>query len=136
MRVDSSLKAYTVLEKWMDTEVEEFWVLALNSDLKLIEKKLLFRGTVDRCLIHPRDVIRFLCAQNATSFVIAHNHPSGDSRPSIYDIEITKRLFYLSRLTEIQMNDHLILTKTNYYSFADNGKIEKLRKLKSLSLRF
>lgn len=115
--------------------VEEFWVIALNSNLEIIEKKLLFRGTVDRCLIHPRDLIRFLCSQNASAFIIAHNHPSGDPRPSKEDLAVTKKLVMLAMLIEIPMKDHLILSKKGYFSFADTGILARLYQARSLRLR-
>jgi DNA repair protein RadC len=126
MKIDSSQKAFAILSKHIAIDVEEFWVLALNSSLEIINKKMLFRGTVDRCPFHPRDLIRFLCSQNASCFVIAHNHPSGDSRPSQEDLEITKKIFVLSALVEIPLKDHLILSKENYFSFADTGWLKKI----------
>jgi DNA repair protein RadC len=135
MRINSSQKAYKIFEKSFESEVEELWVLALNSDLEIIDKKLLFRGTVDRCLIHPRDIIRFLCSQNASAFIIAHNHPSGDPRPSKEDLEITKKIVMLSKLTEIPLKDHLILSKQSYFSFADAGILARLFEMRSLRLR-
>lgn len=134
MLINSSQKAFACLEKVVSKEVEEFWILALNSNLGLIEKKLLFRGTANACLVHPRDIIKFICCQNATSFVIAHNHPSGDPRPSSFDQQITKKVFQISRLMEIPMNDHLILGSEKYYSFADRGHLEKYGNLKLFRL--
>jgi DNA repair protein RadC len=135
MQLDSSLKAQDFFKKHIATDVEEFWIAALNSNLNVIEKKLLFRGTANSCLIHPRDIIRFVCLQNATSFVIAHNHPSGDPRPSTHDIAITKRIFHLSRILEIPLMDHIIISDSKYFSFADNGLLYKFSNLKSLRLR-
>ncbi len=135
MRINSSHKAYKIFEKVMDVQVEEFWAMALNSNLEILEKKLLFRGTVDRCLIHPRDIIRFLCSENATAYIIAHNHPGGDPRPSKEDLAITKKLVLLSMLVEIPMKDHLILSKNGYFSFADTGILERFSRLRSLRLR-
>lgn len=136
MQINSSQKAFICLDKAMAKDVEEFWVLALNSNLELIRKKLLFRGTVDSCLIHPRDIIRFVCAENATSFVVAHNHPSGDPRPSSEDIRITKKVFQIGQLIEVPMKDHLILCRESYFSFADHGLLKKFSNLKLLRLRF
>lgn len=133
--MNSSHNAYKIFQKCIDYTVEEFWVAALNSNLEIIDKKLLFKGTVDRCLIHPRDMIRFLCSQNAAAFVMAHNHPSGDPRPSKQDLEVTKRFYMLSQLVEIPMKDHLILTKERYFSFADTGILARFAELKSLRLR-
>ena len=119
----------------MATDVEEFWIAALNSNLELIDKKLLFRGTVNSCLVHPRDIIRFTCIHNAVSFVIAHNHPSGNPRRPETDLIITKKLFQLGCLLEIPMNDHLILSSRGYFSFADAGLLLKYKMLKSMRLR-
>ena len=135
MRIDSSLKAYHSVQKWMASDVEEFWAVALNPDLQMIEKKLLFRGTVDSCPVHPRDLIRFLCLQNASSFVIAHNHPSGNLKPSSEDIQITKRLYLLTRILEIRMIDHVIVGPDSYFSFADSGWLTKFESQKLLRLR-
>jgi DNA repair protein RadC len=105
----------------MAMDVEEFWCLALASNLNLIDLKLIFRGTVDFCTIHPRDIFRYACVTNASKLIIAHNHPSGDTDPSLNDLEITNRLVTISKLIEIPIVDHLILTKKNYSSLAEKG---------------
>lgn len=120
LRINSSLKAATIFEKSVSKEVEEFWVAALNPQLVLIEKQLLFRGTVDQCPVYPRDLLRFICLKNATSFIVCHNHPSGDARPSGSDLRITKKIFRLSQLVEIPLQDHIILGNQGFYSFADH----------------
>ena len=84
---------------------------------------MLFRGTVDSCLIHPRDIFRFACVNNASSLLIAHNHPSQDCTPSDHDHSITKRLVKAGKLLQMPIVDHVILTDEDYYSFADNGQI-------------
>jgi DNA repair protein RadC len=134
MKIDSSRKAYLCFQKSFATDIEEFWIASLGPQLELLEKRLLFRGTADRCLIHPRDMVRAICLQNATSFVVAHNHPSGNLRPSRPDIHITKKIFTLSRLLEIPMNDHLIVGKDQYFSFADSGYLGRFSNNKSLCL--
>ena len=82
--------------------------------------KCLFRGTVDACPVHPRDIFRFAIVHNASSFIIAHNHPSGDLKPSLSDLKFTKKLIRLSQTMQIPLIDHLILTKSSYCSFLDN----------------
>ncbi len=135
MRINSSQKAYKILKQNIDLEVEEFWVLALNSNLEILDKKLLFRGTVDHCLVHPRDLIRFLATANSSGFIMAHSHPSNDPRPSKDDVQVTKKFVMLSALVEIPMKDHLILAKDSYFSFADTGLLAQYFQLKSLRLR-
>lgn len=126
MKLDSSLKGYAFFSRWMDEDVEEVWVAALDSQLQIIDKKLIFRGTVNSCLFHPREIIRFLCLQNASSFVMAHNHPSGNPKPSNPDIKMTKKIFELSKLLEIPIQDHLIIAGEKYFSFADSGALYRL----------
>jgi DNA repair protein RadC len=100
------------------SEVEEFWVLALSPSKKLLGKQMLFRGTVDACMVHPRDVFRFAIQKNASSLIIAHNHPSGEAYPSDQDIKTTEQLVRAGRLLQIPLLDHLLLTKTHFESFA------------------
>ncbi len=125
MILNSSQKAVAVFEKCLSKEVEEFWIAALSSNLLLIDRKLLFRGTVDQCTIHPRDLIRFICEKNASAFIICHNHPSGDPKPSPNDVRITKNIYRISQLIEIPLSDHIILGAGQYYSFADRGHFLK-----------
>lgn len=131
VKLDNSMKSFHFFAKWMGSDCEELWVAALDSQLKVLEKKMIFRGTVDACLFHPRDVIRFLCLQNASSFVMAHNHPSGSLKPSKEDVRLTKKMYQLSKLLEIPMRDHLIICREKYFSFADS---EALYRMELLSL--
>lgn len=81
-------------------------------------------GTIDRSLIHPREVFKnaYLCS--ASSFICIHNHPSGDPKPSRADIEITKTLIKIGRIQGIELVDHIIMTDNNFYSFFENGLME------------
>jgi DNA repair protein RadC len=124
MSITSSNQAYFIFPECVRAEVEEVWAVALNSRLQIISKQMLFRGSVSFCATHPRDIFRFLCLNNATSFIIAHNHPSGDPRPSKHDRQTTRRLREIAELIEIPMNDHLILGKNSYYSFSEKRLIK------------
>ena len=107
----------------MTAEIEEFWAVALNSEKEPLAARCLFRGTVDHCLFHPRDVFRFACLQNASSLIVAHNHPSGNCTPSMQDVKVTRRLVRAAALLEVPLDDHLILAGGAYYSFAENGSL-------------
>jgi DNA repair protein RadC len=111
MSVTSAREVYWLLAPHIDWEVEEAWILALNSELSLIDYRLLSKGTVDHCLLHPRDIFRFIIRRNASSFILAHNHPSQNPMPSVEDIEMTKKILRLSWLHEIPLLDHVILTR-------------------------
>ena len=103
---------------------EYFYVCYLDSKKYLIERKLLFMGTVDRSLVHPREVFKnaYLCS--ASGIICMHNHPSGDLVPSRADLEITKTLVEIGRIQGIDVLDHLIVSDTNYFSFYDNKLME------------
>ena len=113
--------AITALKDLARAEVEEFWALALGPKKTLLRARMIFRGTIDSCLVHPRDIFRFACIENASSLIVAHNHPSGDTLPSEQDIYFTRQLLRASRVVEIPLLDHLILTERSYSSFAREG---------------
>ena len=118
-KINSSQKAYQYLVGQMNLEIEEFWAIATNSLKNLIAAQCLFRGTVNSCPVHPRDIFRFACLKNACSIIIAHSHPSQSPQPSKQDIALTYKIYSAGLLLEIPIDDHLILTSTHYYSFAD-----------------
>jgi DNA repair protein RadC len=125
MKVSSSQSAYDFLRNRIRTDIEEFWIIALNVQLDVLSVEMLYRGTVEYCPTHPRDILRFLCVHQATSFIIYHSHPSGDSTPSRSDLKVTRDLKKLSELLRVSLLDHIIITKTGYSSMADRGFFRK-----------
>ncbi len=106
-------------------DVEEVWVVALNAQLKALATELVFRGCVDHCEVHPREIVRFLFKNNASSFVLYHSHPSGNCNPSKQDLKFTRKLSKLADLCEIKMVDHIIVSlNETYFSFSDKKKLE------------
>lgn len=131
IEVSTSLQAYGILRNDINPYAEELWILALDSQMTLLRKEMLFRGTVDFCLIHPRDIFRCLVLANASSFILAHNHPSNNAQPSEQDLILTRKIHQLSLMFEIPLNDHIVLCESNYFSMADNGYFKKWRKSRS-----
>ena len=102
--------------------VENFVVVTLTNASKVIRAEVLYRGTLDHSIVHPRDVFRDAIKENAAAVLIAHNHPSGSREPSRADIQITKRLKEVGELVGIQLSDHIIVTAKGYhYSFNSEG---------------
>ncbi len=130
MRNRLNQNIYTLIKQKIDPEVEELWGFAFNSHLQMISMKMIFRGTTDFCLFHPRDIFRFVLLQNASFFVVCHNHPSDESQPSNQDIKITEELYYLSLIMNIPLLDHLIITSKEYFSFAESHYFAKWRKVR------
>ena len=102
---------------------EHFVALYLNARNQLVHKETISMGTLNANLVHPREVfepaVRYLAAQ----VVIAHNHPSGDPKPSDADLEITKRLAEAGKMMGIEVVDHIIVTKNSFLSFKEEHLI-------------
>lgn len=102
---------------------EYFYCLYLNNKNELIERKLLFMGTVNKSVVHPREVFKHAYLLSASGIVCMHNHPSGDVIPSRDDIMFTRALVEIGKVNNIPVLDHVIIGDNNYYSFSDNGII-------------
>ena len=101
---------------------EYFYCLYLDSKNKLIERKLLFMGTINKSIVHPREIFKEAYLTSASNIICMHNHPSGDITPSMEDIRLTKSLIEIGKLQGIGIVDHLIISDNSYYSFYDNKK--------------
>ena len=100
---------------------EYFYCLYLNTKKELIERKLLFVGTLNKSIIHPREVFKEAYRLSASSIVCLHNHPSGDVTPSKEDIIVTESLIKIGQINGIPVIDHLIISDEGYYSFYENN---------------
>ena len=78
-------------------------------------------GTVNASLVHPRETFDVAIRRNATHIAVAHNHPSGNPQPSEADLVVTDRLVKAGKLMGIEVLDHVIFSKTQVYSFKENG---------------
>jgi DNA repair protein RadC len=101
-----------------DRPVECFWVLCLDARGGLTELIEVSCGTLTACLVHPREVFAPALVRRAASVVVAHNHPSGDPRPSPEDLELTDRLVEAGELLGVPMLDHVIVAGGRWWSWA------------------
>lgn len=99
---------------------EKFCALYLDTKKNVISFKTLFKGTLDKSIVHPREVFREAILLSAAGVIVMHNHPSGDVTPSNEDIEITNSLIYSGNMLGIKLVDHIIFGKDKYYSFFEN----------------
>jgi DNA repair protein RadC len=101
--------------------VEEFHVAILDSQHRIERDVLVSRGILNSSLVHPREVFREAIAERAASLVLVHNHPSGDPTPSSDDRAITSQLVAAGRLLDIPIQDHVVVGRGRYVSFAEAG---------------
>ena len=106
-----------------DNDQERFYAIYLDIKKKVIDKKLLFVGTVNMSLVNPREVFKYAYLNSASFIICIHNHPSGDITPSKEDIQLTEQLVNIGKNQKIPILDHLIIGNNKYYSFYENNKI-------------
>ncbi|HEY8164480.1 MAG TPA: DNA repair protein RadC [Gemmatimonadaceae bacterium] len=104
-----------------DLPVEEFHVAVLDSQHRLERDVTVTRGLLNSSLVHPREVFREAIAENAAAIILVHNHPSGDPTPSADDRSVTEQLVQAGRVLDIPVQDHIIIGRGRYLSFAEAG---------------
>lgn len=115
-------KVYQLIKsKLKDYHKEHFYIIALNSRNHSIAEVSV--GSLDASVVHPREVFAEAIKNKAASVIFAHNHPSGDPEPSEDDLETTKQLTEAGKILGIEVVDHIIVTKNNYFSFKDGRLI-------------
>lgn len=123
-QITSSRDGYEILRPVIaDLPKEEFWVLFLNRANKVIMKDQISSGGVNGTVADLRIIFKKALELLASGIILAHNHPSGNLRPSHEDDQMTKKLVEAGRLLEIPVIDHLIVTENGYYSYADEGRL-------------
>ncbi|HEX7336261.1 MAG TPA: DNA repair protein RadC [Gemmatimonadales bacterium] len=104
-----------------DLPVEEFHLLALDSQSQVLREVLITRGLLNSSLVHPREVFRAAIAEAAAGIIVVHNHPSGDPTPSAEDRAATKQLVSAGQLLDVPVYDHVIIAGDRFVSFAATG---------------
>ncbi len=108
------------MEDIRGSKKEHFVVFYLDSRNQEIKREIISIGTLNESLVHPREVFESAIKNNAASIIVAHNHPSGDLEPSQEDIEITKKLVHAGKILNINIIDHVIVSKFSFKSFIEN----------------
>jgi DNA repair protein RadC len=102
-------------------EHEEFWLLLMDTRLRLIRKVPISRGDLSGATVHTREIFKEAIKESAAAVIAVHNHPSGDPSPSREDREFTRQLAEAGKFLDIRLLDHLIIGREGYVSFADRG---------------
>jgi len=115
-------KVYRLIKsKLKDYHKEHFYIIALNSrNYSIAEVSV---GSLNESVVHPREVFAEAIKSKAASVVFAHNHPSGDPEPSEDDLLLTKKLVESGKILGIEVSDHIIVTKTKFFSFKEKGLV-------------
>lgn len=120
--IRSSQDAYQILYPVLtDLAWEEFWILLLNRANAVVDKVFISRGGITGTVADSRIIFRHALDRLASGIVLSHNHPSGNINPSEEDINLTRKIREAAKLFDLNILDHLIITNSSYYSFADQG---------------
>lgn len=126
IKITSSDVASQYIRQFYNDDInmyESSFILLLNRANITIGYAKISQGGVTGTIIDARIVCKYAVDTLSSGVIICHNHPSGDLRPSQADLEITRKLKDCLNMFDIKMLDHIIITETGYYSFADEGKV-------------
>lgn len=122
--IHSSTDVYEVMRPYMaDLKVEECWAIYLNQAGRIIRKQRISVGGLSSTQVDVRVILREALTCNATSMILCHNHPSGNTRPSQDDDRLTHSLLEAGRTMNIRLLDHVIVADGSHYSYGDEGRL-------------
>ena len=108
---------------YADRKQEHFLCATINGANEILNIRVVSIGLIDRSPVHPREVFAEAIADRASGIIVAHNHPAGSLEPSVSDIETTRQLKAAGQVVGIELLDHIIFNRTEYFSFLEEGKL-------------
>ncbi|MCD6427862.1 MAG: DNA repair protein RadC [Caldisericaceae bacterium] len=126
VKISSAADIVKLAEDLKNKKQEYFLTFTLDGANNLIKKRVVFIGTLNRSLVHPREVFADAITDRAASIIFVHNHPSGSLVPSKEDKLITNRLVEVGNIIGIKVLDHIIISKNGYLSFQAEGLINSI----------
>ena len=115
----------SLLHRYKNMRQEHFGVIFLNSQKEIIQTKCFFVGSDSICHVYPKMIFWKACKLEASAMILFHNHPSGNTNPSEFDIELTEAFEKGGKLLGIKVLDHIIIGRDGYYSFLENNRMSK-----------
>ena len=107
----------------IDYKQENFLILCLDTKNKLIKSAVLFKGGLNECIICPKTIFRNALKHNSDKIIIAHNHPSGDLKPSNEDREVFDKLKKAGDIIDLKVLDSIIFNEKEFYALSDGGTL-------------
>ncbi|SDL99126.1 DNA repair protein RadC [Daejeonella rubra] len=125
VQVSTSIDVYeAIVSRFKDLNHEEFWIIVLNRANKITSSHLVSKGGQAGTIADPKIIFNTALENHAASLILAHNHPSGNLKPSQADLELTRKLRSAGKFLDIPVLDHLIITDHGFLSFADEGILD------------
>ncbi len=124
IEVHNAREAILLVPELRGKKQENFITITLDGAHNVIRKRTVFIGTLNRSIVHPREIFADALTDRAASIVFIHNHPSGNTEPSASDIVLTRRLLRSAQILGIEVLDHIIVGKEDYFSFQSNNLLK------------
>lgn len=122
--ITSSKFAYELMRsRLQDLDHEEFWALMMNNSAIPVAETFIASGGQTATVVDIKILIRKALENKAVRMIVFHNHPSGNNRPSAQDDALTRKINEAAKLLDIRLDDHIIITPTDYFSYNDNGRL-------------
>lgn len=122
LKVSCSQHAYErFLEFMTGLKHEEFWMMCLATSGKVITIRRVSEGGLSSTVVDIKKIFKTAIDHHAAKIIVAHNHPSGNLKPSIHDQQLTKRVLEAGNILDCRLEDHIIISDVGYFSFADEG---------------
>ena len=121
--ITNPAEAVPMLQHYACRNQEHFICISLNGANEIIAVRVVSVGTLNRTIVHPREVYSDPLKDRAAAIIVAHNHPSGNPTPSGADDGITQQLKRACREVDLVLIDHIIVADTQYYSYADHNRL-------------
>ncbi len=123
LKINDAKDVIPLLSDIANKQQEHFVCISLNGAQEVIEKRVVTVGLLDKSQVHPREVFADVITDRAASIILAHNHPSGELKPSNSDLKIHDQLIEAGKILGINILDHIIISRKGYYSFQEAGLI-------------
>jgi len=123
VQISNAVDVFELMKSLQDEGNETFWVVVLNTKLRVQGVCEVARGQVDQVLVTPADILRPVLAAGANRCIIVHNHPSGEPSPSQDDRSVTDRVAKAAKLLGMELLDHIIIAREGFVSFKDLGML-------------
>ncbi len=124
-KVNSSFDGYALIKPYFsDLEHEEFHIILMNRNNEVIGIRQISKGGLAGTYVDPKIIFKIGIDLGAAAILLAHNHPSGNCKPSNNDKALTRRIVQFGKMIELVVMDHLIITDNGYFSFSDNGMLQ------------
>lgn len=121
--IKSPADAFKALSRYRNKPVEHFFMISLSAAHEVVSVRIISIGSLDRAIVHPRDLFIEAIKDRSAAIIVAHLHPSGRTEPSEPDIELTRRLRQGGELLGIPVLDHLVISRNGYWSMVEHGQL-------------